>query len=600
MLTGVWSGAASAADAQASCLALAGKHYAPAVIGLPTTGADITSTQLVAATATLGEYCRVEGAIHPVDPTAPDIRFRVNLPTTWNGKALGMGGGGYNGNIPNTTAAPTLGNFPGVVLPLKQGYITYAGDSGHQSADADDASFAMNDEALLNYGNQHVKKTRDIMVAIAKDRYGTAPRRIYFSGGSTGGREGLTAASRWPNDFDGVLTNYPTANFMGLRLWGAALAQAIYPNDSEGWIPPAVVNQIATLATQRCDALDGVADNLVSNMAACRALSDELVADLSCKNGEVGNITNGFPNCLTPPMIAKTLQVYHEGYTLPYSFAFGVNNYPGYNALEGITMQIGSQPQPLNPLTSGPNAHHSDRADQFTRYFITRDPNFNLFSLDIFNPGPWQQRIIDLSGIIGVLNPDLSAFRAKGGKILWLQGQDDPSVTPYANAQVYERMVAHMGQNAVDSFLRFFLVPGLAHGGGKFSPTWDNLTALDNWVEKGVPPVKPITFDGTNTATRGRSRPLCVYPTWPKYNGTGDINVAANYTCVAGETGTRLQCDVDGNGRVDRNDIAAIFAARGTIAAFGGDPRDGNGDGHITVMDSRVCTLRCNNALCAQ
>ena len=174
-LGGIWSGAATA---QTPCTALAGKHYDPAVIGLPTTGADITLATAVAATATLPAYCRVEGSIHPIDPTAPNINFRVNLPTTWNGKALGMGGGGYNGNIPNTTGAPTLGNFPGVALPLNKGYITYAGDSGHQAADADDASFAMNDEALLNYGNQHVKKTRDIMVAIAKDRYGTAPRRI--------------------------------------------------------------------------------------------------------------------------------------------------------------------------------------------------------------------------------------------------------------------------------------------------------------------------------------------------------------------------------------------------------------------------------------
>src|SRR5687767_4078898 len=176
-LGGLWT---NAALAQMECAALAGRHYDASVIGLPTTGADITGATVVPATATLPEYCRIDGAIHPVDPTAPDIRFRVNLPTTWNGKALGMGGGGYNGNIPNTTNAPTLGNFPGVVLPLKQGYLTYASDSGHQSTDSDDASFALNDEALLNYGNQHVKKTRDIMVAIAKDRYGTAPRRIYF------------------------------------------------------------------------------------------------------------------------------------------------------------------------------------------------------------------------------------------------------------------------------------------------------------------------------------------------------------------------------------------------------------------------------------
>jgi hypothetical protein len=346
-LAGGWTGSVSAAstDPREYCANAVGVQIGAANIGLPTFGATITATQFVDATETLGEYCRVDGAIHPIDHTAPDIQFRVNLPTDWNEKALGMGGGGYNGNIPNTTGAPTLGNFTGVVLPLKQGYITYASDSGHQSASSDEADFALNDEALLNFGYMHIKKTRDVMVAIAKSRYGAAPTRIYFSGGSTGGREGLTAAMRWPNDFDGILTNYPTANFMGLRLSGAALARAIYDNNSEGWIPPALVDRIAALATERCDPLDGVADGLVSNMVACRAMSAQLLEELSCKNGETG-----YPdNCLTPAQITRTLDVYHNGYTLPYSFVNGISTYPGYNSLEGITMQIGSQPEYIEP-----------------------------------------------------------------------------------------------------------------------------------------------------------------------------------------------------------------------------------------------------------
>jgi len=522
-LYGIWN-----SDPQGACENLLGMYVEPKQIGLPTSGAEITATAFVPATATTGEYCRVDGAIRPVDPNAPDIRFRVNLPTAWNGKAFQAGGGGYNGNIPNTLAKPTLG-LNDVATPVQLGYITFASDSGHQAPDSNDASFALNDEALLNFGYMHIKKTRDVAVAIAKARYGKTPKRIYFSGGSTGGREGLTAAMRWPKDYDGILTNYPTANFMGLRLWGAALARAIYDNGSEGWIPPSMVDTIAATSLERCDPLDGLADGLVSNMAACREISGQLLDELACKNGETGNPTH----CLTPVQIEKTLAVYHEGYTLPYSFVNGVDDYAGYNSLEGITMQIGSQPGYIEPPPSGPNAHHVNRADQFVKYFVTRDPNFNLLTLDIQNPGIWQDRIVELSGILGATDPDFSSFMVHGGKVLWVQGNDDPSVSPYANANMYNSIVAEMGQESVDSFLRFYLAPGLAHGGGRFSPVWDNLTILDNWVENGVaPPDAPVVYDATNTETRGRSLPLCEYPTWPKYNGSGDPNQSTSFTCV--------------------------------------------------------------------
>lgn len=511
------------------CRALMDFKILSSQISLPTNGAKITDATYVGesdAGNTNGNYCKLMGVISPVDKTAPDIKFQVNIPKDWNQKALQYGGGGYNGSIPNTLTWTTLG-LKSIDTPLKQGYVTFASDSGHQAPNSDDASFALNDESLLNYGYMHIKKTRDVMVALTKAFQGQEPRRIYFQGGSTGGREALTAAMRWPESYDGVLPNYPTANFMGLRLWGAALGRAIYDNNSAGWIPPTMVNKIASLSISRCDALDGVVDGLVSNMSACRAQSDKMIQELACKNGEIG-----YPeNCLTPVQISKTLDVYHNGFTLPYSFANGVNNYPGYNSQEGITMQIGSQPGYIEPPVSGPNAHHVSRADQFVKYFVARDPNFNLLSLDIQNPGKWKDRIISLSEILGATTPDWSAFEAKGGKVLWVQGNDDPSVSPYANIDVYNSIVKRMGQDKVSGFMKLYLVPGLAHGGGNFSPVWDNLNALDKWVEKGIAPSNQVTFDGTTTITKNRSRPLCEYPTWPKYNGTGDINLAANYSC---------------------------------------------------------------------
>jgi feruloyl esterase len=173
-----------------------------------------------------------------------------------------------------------------------------------------------------------------------------------------------------------------------------------------------------------------------------------------------------------------------------------------------------------------------NRADQFMKFFVTRNPNFDLRTFDIQHPGVWQDRLIALSDILGATNPDFEAFRRAGGKVIWVQGWDDPSVTPFANINVIKAITAKMGGSRVDSFLRFYVIPGLAHGGGNFSPVWDNLTALENWVEKGQAPVNQVMFDATNTPTRGRSRPLCEYPGYPQYIGVGDPNSASSFTCA--------------------------------------------------------------------
>ncbi|MCS7461449.1 tannase/feruloyl esterase family alpha/beta hydrolase [Paenibacillus doosanensis] len=489
-------------------------------ISLPTNGAVIKSVDVIQATApgnVHGEYCKVLGTIMPADPDAPEICFQINLPAYWNGKALQIGGGGYNGTIPDTLAAPVLG-LRTVATPLAQGYITFASDSGHQAKGGHDASFALNDEALANYGYMHIKKTRDVAFEIAKKYYGGLPRRLYFSGGSTGGREGLTAVMRWPESYDGILTNYPTAHFIGLRLWGARLARALYDDTSKGWISPDIVERIHQTALDRFDDLDGIRDGVVCNIYAARAQSNQVIEELVKEFRLNGSQIS-------------TLNLYHDGCVLPYSLANGVTAIPGYNSLEGILMQLGSHPEPSNPMKSGPNAHHAERADQFFKYFVTRDPQFNLLSLDVNNPGKYEERIVELSNMIDATNPDLTPFQMRGGKILWVQGWHDPSVSPFANINLYKSMLEKMGESAVASFIRLYLVPGLAHGGGKFSVTWDNLNILDNWVENSVPPPIAPGMD-INLGAFGRTIPMCEYPTWPKYSGTGDANDWKSYDIV--------------------------------------------------------------------
>lgn len=521
---------ARAANPEAACQSLAGMTIDQAAIGLPTAGARVTSAVLVKALDVgnaAGEYCRILGEIQSVDPKAQGIGFRVNLPTHWNGKALQFGGGGYDGVLPNTVGPAPLGHYakPG---PLASGYMTLGSDSGHQHPDSNDASFGLNDEQLLNFAHMHIKKLRDVAFVLAKARYGSDIRRMYFAGGSSGGRAASMAAIKYPESFDGVLVNYPVSHFTAVRSWGASLRAAIYDGQSAGWIPPALVAKMATDTRAACDELDGAKDGLVSNMAACRAKSSAYLASITCKHGETGSPTH----CLTPTQIERTIQLYHEGYTVPYAFANGVSAYRGYNILEGNPMAIGSQPQYQEPPTSWPNAHHVARADGFFKHIIARDPNFSMANYNVQNPDPHLKRLLEVSEMLDATHTDWRPFFLKGGKVLLVHGLDDVSLSPYQTADHYRAMVAKMGQKTVDKSMRFYLVPGLGHGIGDFLLSWDNLSVLDDWVDKGIaPPAVPIAYDNSN-ANRGRTRPLCPYPSWPQYKGSGSLNEAASFRCV--------------------------------------------------------------------
>ena len=508
---------------QEACEALMGLELPVDGIELETTGGTVDATEWVQSDSN-GTYCKVLGSIDPVDSEAWPIKWQANLPSNWNGKAIQYGGGGYNGTIPNALRPVQLG-LSTTATPLALGYITFSGDSGHPSEEGGGAAFARNAEALVNYGYAHIKKTLDAMTIVATEAYGEPARRVYFSGGSTGGREGLTAAMRWPQSYDGVISYYPSAHFMGLRLWGVALADAIYSDESAGWFAPEIVDGIAEQAVALCDPLDGVEDGLVSNPAACREISGSIIEDLRCSDGDDP------AQCLNQTQIDRVIGVYHEGYTLPYELG-GLSAYPGYNSLEGVVMNIGTQPEFINPPPSGPNAHHVNRAFQFASNFVDTSEDFDLLAFDIQNPGEHQARLVELAEIVGATATDWSEFADAGGKILWLHGTDDPSITPWSSVALVDRIRAQMGDEAVDEFLRFYLIPGLAHGGGRFSPQIDTLAALDNWVENGVPPSGLIMVDGTDSETRGRTRPVCEYPAFPKYNGDGDIDQASSFHCA--------------------------------------------------------------------
>ena len=535
-----------------SCAELNGMTVPASAIGLTTTGAVVTSSAVVPAAGTgnaaVGEYCKVLGDIKPADPTAQSIKFQLNLPTAWNRKAVMFGGGGYNGTI-----ATGVGNVPAgpadKPTPLARGYATFGSDSGHQAnplTTSRDGSFGANDEMLRNFSADAIKKTRDVAIALTQMRYADKVQRTYFAGGSTGGREALIAVTRWPDDYNGAIVLYPAWNAAALDLQFGRITRALaqpnaYPNRAKRKL-------LLDASLAACDTLDGVADGVISNVRACNASFNPRTAVLNgaplrCPSGQ-----DAGDSCLSDAQITG-FEVTNTPLTLSYRLASGETTYPGFNTwgtdfgVPGtsplqptvLTLSLGTE-QPANPMpavtatTSPP--YGSTFWDQWVKFFVTRNPNANSLALDPQNPGALQDRIVALTALQDSNGTDLSAFSAKGGRILMAHGSHDALVSTRATEQYLERLRGTMGTAKLDGFLRYYEIPGYGHAASSvFNAAWDSLTTLENWVERGVAPPDQIVAD--TAGVPGRTRPLCVYPGYPRYAGTGDVNVAASYTCAA-------------------------------------------------------------------
>jgi Tannase and feruloyl esterase len=510
------------------CAELAGAVLPPELIALPSAGAQIDSAAMVGATAPGnqqgGEYCRITGRIKALEATTPDIRFDLNLPRRWNGRALQIGGGGYNGVVVSGTGVMP---FSPDRAPLAQGYATFGDDSGHVG-DSSLAVFGLVDEAVTNFGYAHLKKTHDVALALIQRAYGKPPQRMYFAGGSTGGREGYTVMQRYPDDYDGVIANSPALNFSGVRLLGVKLGHAEYATHG-GFIPPPLLEHVYQRTLEVCDRLDGAADGIVSNVEACRKQEPVIIDSLRCTADSPS--TN---ECLTDAQLA-TLFVMRDGLTLPYKLAWDIGGYRGYNLFQGTHLTgllgLAHQPERLPVPTFFGNGYLFAQGDGYVRYFVTRDANFDSLKFDPQNPGKYVAQLVALSQTIGAMNPDLSRYIAHGGKLITLQGLADEVISPNQTIGYYEALIDRFGTDQVNGFMRLYMVPGFQHGGGVFIPSVDLLGALDNWVTHDVAP-ETLTATDIAPATNGRSRPLCRYPLFPRYAGKGNVNLAGSFTCV--------------------------------------------------------------------
>jgi feruloyl esterase len=505
------------------CASLKDMTVPASAIGLPTGGAVVQAAVAVKATDDKnvnGDFCKVTGQIRNATSSMAVFEFEVNLPNAWNRRALQMGGGGYDGSLVTGLGAYTL-QPAGQDTPLKQGYVTLGSNGGHRGAQGFDGTFGLDDEPLINYGKQSIKKTHDVAMAIIKKAYGRAPERVYFIGGSQGGHEALDAAARYPEDYDGVVAHYPAYNVTMLHLGSWNVGKALYADKGAGWMDPAHVKLITDAVMAKCDTLDGAKDGIISNVAGCNAAFD--VKTLRCADGSAG------ATCLSDAQLKAVAQItsdYKPGMKIA-----GMDTFPKWALLEGALFagasSFGQVQQPSNPL-SGKEPLLYSAGDATIKYIITRDPKFDTLA---FEPKQYAERIAAVATIMDVTDQSLEKFRAKGGKILMTHGTADDFITPHNSIAYYKRQQAQFGQQRLDSFLRFYVVPGLGHGFGTFNAKMDALPALEQWVEKGKVPAGLVATDGNPNANR--TRPVCEYPKWPKFTGTaGTENAAASFTCT--------------------------------------------------------------------
>jgi len=526
-----------------------------AALGEPVTGVTLAAPKW-SSVANAPAYCSIDGAMAPMDKTSHGrlINFRVVLPASWTGHAAQMGGGGMNGSIPNLTGGEAN-------ALLQRGFVTYGSDSGHQqsfgprgAAPAAPAGptgddWTLSDEAIQNLGYMQLKKTHDAAMVLMERVYGSRPRYNYFIGTSQGGREALTVAQRYPADYDGIAANVPIVSFSSLML-GPELIR-IQEKPAANWVPPAKTEAIRAEFVRQCDKLDGLADGIINNYMACRAIFDmsqgtpnrnPWAAKRCPDNTDPNPQDTSAAACFTDGQIS-TLKVVYSRYKFATPLAYGSKTFGMWVPTtdpsgSGLIANIRFNGQE----GAAPNAqNHSHLGVLGVTGFLMKDTTAN--PLDYVEGGKWNARREELSQWLDSTNPDLSAFTKRRGKMIVAIGTNDTLASPGAQLDYYQSVLDKMGRASVDEFARFYVIPQTGHGltgssytmngdGRAISATpipsrFDRVSMLLDWVEKGSAPPKSATLTGN-----AGSLPFCSYPTYPRYNA-GPPADAASYSCVA-------------------------------------------------------------------
>jgi feruloyl esterase len=437
----------------------------------------------------LPAFCRVTARLTPTPDS--DIRVEVWLPLSgWNRKVLAGGNGGLGGAI----------SYAALAAAVRTGYAAAGTDTGHVGGNAD--FVPGHPEKLVDFAHRAIHEMTVAAKALAAAHYDARPARAYFSACSTGGRQGLVEAQRYPEDFDGIVAG--DASWDQMRLYAARVALNVFVNrEPAAVIPPTKYPMIHNAVLAACDALDGVKDGVIENPARC-AFD---LASLTCAGEDRAD-------CLTKPQVesAKAMAspiVDHKSGAVLHPGRYYPGSELGWGGVGG-------------PAPSGESLEGMKKI--------------------VFNAG-WDYRTIRVpddveravqadKGLLYAGDPDLTRFFSRGGKLLMYHGWADPLVTPDATLIMYKRINDAVGSAAANS-LALFMVPGMGHcQGGPGTDVFDKVAALDRWVESGTRPQSIVASHMTGTVT-DRTRPLCAYPATAHYIGSGSIDDARNFRCQA-------------------------------------------------------------------
>ena len=470
----------------------------------------------------LPAFCRVVGVLAPTSDS--HIEFEAWLPAAgWNGKFQGIGNGGMAGSI----------GYEGLGLAVSRGYASASTDTGHKGSPVDGSWALGHPEKVVDFGHRAIHEMTVAAKAIVTAFYGVAARRSYFAGCSNGGRQALMEAQRYPDDYDGLVAGAPAASWTGLFANFVWNAQAMA--DAAAYVSPAKLAGIERAVVLACDRRDGVADGVLARPDACAFDPRTIV----CKSTDSDD-------CLAPAQADGLARIYsgpraRDGRRVFPGFPPGAETGPGGWGLWITGAEPGKSLQTVFATQIGANMVF-DRPDWDIRtYVYERD-----------------QALVEakLAKNLDATDPDLGAFRKRGGKLIVFHGWNDPALPVEATIEYVDAVRARLGLEVADSFLRLYLMPGLQHcyGGpgahycGGLSvpvaaPERDFSAALERWVEDGVAPgtmiaVKPadgatLTTVAGSASSSMMSRPLCPYPQAAVFKGDGSPDAAASYRCLA-------------------------------------------------------------------
>ena len=449
-------------------------------------------------------FCRVAGVVEP------KIRFEVWMPLeNWNGRFQGLGNGSFLGALP----------YPAMAQALERGYAAGGTDTGHESA-ADDGTWAMsgnefNVGIVGDWAHRGIHEMTVKSQAIVERLYGRRAHHSYFAGCSSGGYQALTEAQRYPNDYDGILAGAP-ANYL-THLQAAQLSFGLAVNVDPATNLEKPFDKLPLLhkaVMNACDATDGVKDGLIENPAACRF--DPAV--LACKGSDG-------PDCLTPPQVQAVKRLYADVRT-----SGGTKVFPGFPHGSDLEWRL----MTANYLgQTGQVAF----AESFYRYFVFHKRDWSYRTMDLGRDVAYADQHV--GKLLNSVDANLRPFRERGGKLIQYHGWADWGITPYSSVDYFKSVVAAVGGSASDAtrevqrFHRLFLLPGVSHCRGGVGPdVFDGPGALAAWVERGEAPER-IEASKVVSGKTTRTRPLCAYPNVAQYDGSGSIDDAANFRCVA-------------------------------------------------------------------